>query len=232
MAAGELAADALREEDKNARKPPGLMTKFKHAVTPPPKTPQARAQAVLRELQKLKQRGPEHEDPDYPYVDKLLKAGVEGHPEDIYKIGETLVCQRKSDLAKTLLSSAKDFPVDHPGGKHKQTLLHLSVLLADFGVTRRLLDMGADVNAKTPGGNTALDIAMRRGWSISATMLSDMLTPLGAERGDKTAPVAEAKIEEKWRGDMREQIQDIVELDNPVSRPRTASFSKKPGSAP
>src|SRR5690606_4992984 len=105
-------------------------------VTPLPKTPEARTQAVLEELEKLKQRGQEHEDPDYPYVDKLLKAGVGGQAEDLYKIGETLICQRESDLAKTLLDSAKDFPVDHAGGKHQQTLLHIPVRLADFGVTR------------------------------------------------------------------------------------------------
>lgn len=229
-ATGRLMADALHSDkkDDNAKKPPGLMTKFKHAVAPMPKTPQERAHAVLHELTKLHPISQSTEEPDYPYIEKLIKKGLSGAPDkSLYRIGETLINAEKSDLAKLLISTTQDFPVNYAGGSREETLLHYAVLRGDFGVIRHLLDQGANAEAKTRDDNTPLDLATRRGFSPTATIISDMLTDYGAR---KTEPPTPEKIEEKWRADMREQIQDIIELDTPVSRPKTARFSKKPGS--
>lgn len=208
------------------KEPPGLMTKFLHAVTPAPATPQKRTYAVLRELSKLHGMNMGGELPDYDYCERLIKKGLgNDDPESLHRVGEYLAVHDQTDLLKLVFKNS-GFPCDFNGSASGDTLLHIAAYRGNAELARFLIEQGADASIKDRHGYTALEQAgIRQYTSAAHRQIADML---GGYKpgGEKPASVAESK-DKSSREEIEETARQMTDVPDDIVAPKTARFTKR-----
>ena len=214
--------------NRPGKEPAGLMTKFLHAVTPTPLTPQKRTHAVLRELSKLHGFDMGGELPDYDYCERLIKKGLGSEDrESLFRVGEYLAVHDQTDLLMLTFKNS-DFPYDLKGYSSGETLLHIAAYRGNAGLAKFLIDNGADVNAKDRHDFTALEHAgIRQQDSEQHRQIADMLGGYPQD-GEKSAPKVEAGKDKKdRRAEIEETARQMTDVPDDIVAPKTARFTKR-----
>lgn len=231
--AGKQLTKFLENENKERpnpmplkREPPGLMTKFLHAVIPVPATPQKRTYAVLRELSKLHGMNMGGELPDYDYCERLIKKGLgSDDPESLHRIAEYLAVHDKTDLLFLALQNSS-FPYDFKGSASGDTLLHIAAYRGNVELAKFLIDQGADAGAKDRHGYTALEQAgIRQYTSATHKQIADLLGGYQHD-GEEPAPMAESKDKSR-REEIEQTARQMTDVPDDIVAPKTARFTKK-----